>query len=229
MNEAAASVDWMSRAVTRFRQYWLLKILGIAAGMTLFFVIYFWLLKHPQFPVTRMPLTGLDRLIRFQPWSISLYASLWIYVTLVPMLLQPRRELPAYLSAVSLLSFAGFLIFFFWPTAVPRPYIDWARYPAVAFLKSADASGNACPSLHVAFSVLTCLWLHRWLRQTQAPAHATFINVIWCVAIIYSTLATKQHVALDAAAGAALGLAIAVPYLYFLPGLRWLRRGFESS
>jgi membrane-associated phospholipid phosphatase len=55
------------------------------------------------------------------------------------------------------------------------------------------------------------------------------LNGLWCLAIIYSTLATKQHVALDAAAGAVLGLVVAVPHLYLLRGWRGLRREFESG
>src|SRR5206468_1754507 len=45
---------------------------------------------------------------------------------------------------------AGLIIFYFWPTVVPAANIDWAAYPEVDFLKSMDASGNACLSLHVA-------------------------------------------------------------------------------
>lgn len=197
--------------------------------MSLFFVGYFWLLRHPMFPVTIVPLTALDRWIGFQPWAIALYASLWLYISLVPMLLRSGRELLPYLSAVTLLTCVGFVIFFFWPTAVPRPDIDWARYPSVAFLKSVDASGNACPSLHVAFSALTCIWLERWLRRAAAPPALRAVNLLWCLAIAYSTLATKQHVVLDAAAGGALGLAIAAPHLYFQSAWNVLRRQAASG
>jgi membrane-associated phospholipid phosphatase len=39
------------------------------------------------------------------------------------------------------------------------------------------------------------------------------LNGAWCAAILYSTLATKQHVAVDLFAGAALGLAgAALPF-----------------
>ncbi|MBV8468200.1 MAG: hypothetical protein JO218_19815, partial [Burkholderiales bacterium] len=35
------------------------------------------------------------------------------------------------------------------------------------------------------------------------------VNIVWCVAIAYSTMATKQHVAIDVAAGTVLALAAA--------------------
>jgi membrane-associated phospholipid phosphatase len=116
---------------------------------------------------------------------------------------------------VVLLAAVGFGIFLFWPTAVPAPDIDWTRYPYIAFLKSVDAAGNACPSLHVAYAVLTAIWLDRLLRGLQTPRLIHLLNWAWCLVIAYSTLATKQHVALDLAAGTLLGAAMAAIHLYF--------------
>lgn len=219
--------SWLPRAVSRIKTHWLLKMLGTTGYMTLFMLGYFWLLRHPLFPVTVMPLTGLDRLIGFQPWSIVLYASLWLYISLVPMLLPAWRELLPYLSAVTVLSLTGFAIFFFWPTAIPEPDINWAQYPSVAFLKSVDASGNACPSLHVAFAVLTGMWLHRLLRQMGAPIKLCALNACWCAGIVYSTLALKQHVVLDVEAGAVLGAGVAALHLFILPRSRMLYSELE--
>jgi len=181
-------------------------------GITAFMVVYFTLLRHPQFPVMLVPLTAVDRLIGFEPWSLLPYASLWFYLSLVPMLLR-MRELPRYLSSVGLLALIGFGIFLFWPTAVPRPDVDWSRYPYVAFLKRVDAGGNACPSLHVAYAVLTALWLGRLLQALAAPRALLVFNWLWCLAIAYSTLVTKQHLVLDVLAGAVLGTAVTLPPL----------------
>lgn len=219
MNGLEPGSGWRQQAWTRIKTYWLLKAIGTTACITAFMAVYFLLLRHPLFPVTVMPLTFLDRIIGFQPWAIVPYAGLWMYISLTPMLIVTRRELAPYLSAVTLLSLAGFAIFLFWPTAVPRPDINWTHYPSVAFLKSVDAAGNACPSLHVAFAVLTALWLERQLRQIGAPAALLLLNVGCCLLIAWSTLATKQHVALDLEAGAVLGAAVAVLHLHVLPRL----------
>ena len=184
--------------------------------MTAFMTVYFWLLRHPLFPVTVVPLTGLDRLISFQPWSLVLYASLWLYLSIVPLLLYTRSEWIPYLSAITLLSLIGFGIFFFWPTAIPRPDIDWTQYPAIDFLKSVDASGNACPSLHVAFAVMNVIWLHRLLKELGTPVILRVLNGCWCAGIVYSTLATKQHVAIDVEMGLLLGSVVAIANLLFL-------------
>ncbi|HET7369626.1 MAG TPA: phosphatase PAP2 family protein, partial [Gammaproteobacteria bacterium] len=212
MSEQAQS-GWRREAVARFRSHWLLKGVGITAYITAFMWVYFTLLRHPQFPVTIMPLQSLDRWIGFAPWALIPYASLWFYIALVPSLLWLRDEMAPYVSAVTLVCLAGCTIFLFWPTAVPPFDIDWAAHPSVAFLKAADAAGNACPSLHVAFAVLTALWLASLLRRMRAPVLLHVLNAGWCLLIVWSTMALRQHVALDVEAGAVLGGAIAAVHL----------------
>lgn len=206
--------DWMRRALQRCERYRFLKISAVSVAISVFMVGYFILLRHPLFPVTLIPLTALDRFIGFQPWSLLPYASLWLYISCAPMLLDERGETLFYLSSVILLAAVGFAIFLFWPTAVPVLDVDWSRYPYVAFLKSVDAAGNACPSLHVAYAVLNALWLRQLLQEIGAPSWLRFLNWAWCCAIAYSTLAIKQHVAIDLVGGALLGAAITWPHLF---------------
>lgn len=229
MTELEQAGNWWPQAVMRFKSQWMIKSVGTTGGIAAFMWAYFWLLRHPVFPVTVMPLTWVDRLIGFQSWSLVPYASLWIYISLVPGLLNLRREMAPYLSAVALLSLTGFAIFLFWPTAVPRPDVDWAHYPSIQFLKTVDTSGNACPSLHVAFSVMTALWLHRILKQLNAPGLPRLLNVFWCGLIAYSTMATKQHVMVDVETGAILGWVVGTLHLYVLPRFRPLPGVTESS
>ncbi len=216
-------VDWLHQVGARVLVWWPAKMIGITLGMTAFFIVYFQLLHHPLFPVTTMPLTALDRLIGFRPEALPLYLSLWFYVCLAPALVINRRELISYGLAAVALSVIGLGIFLFWPTIVPRPEVDWSLHPSFMFLKSVDASGNACPSLHVAFAVFTAVWFGRILRQMGAGRLVHVLNWVWCVGILYSTVATNQHVALDVLAGAALGALVATMHL------RWLRGSVGAS
>jgi membrane-associated phospholipid phosphatase len=134
-----------------------------------------------------------------------LYLSLWAYVIVVPALIGDKTSLKFYGLAASGLALAGLAIFRFWPTVVPDPGIDWLRYPAFARLKAIDASGNACPSLHAAFAVFSAVWIHRLLRQMGDVGWLRGLSWCWCLGILYSTLATRQHVAVDVLAGAVLG------------------------
>jgi membrane-associated phospholipid phosphatase len=202
-----AGGPWHRRIAVRLGAHWLLKGVGTTVFMSLFFVAYIHLLKNPLFPVTVMPLTGLDRLVGFQPAALVFYVSLWFYVSLPPALMETRRELVAYGWAIGSLCLLGMACFLFWPTAVPVPDVDWDQFPGFSMLKGVDAAGNACPSLHVATAVFSGLWLDRQLRDMGGGAFQRLLNGIWCAGIVYSTLATKQHVALDVAGGLVLGLA----------------------
>ncbi len=182
-----------------------LKSIGIPVFIAVFFAAYFYVLKNPAYPVTVMPVTLLDRLIGFQPMALPLYVSLWVYVSLPPAFLANRRELYVYALAMAGTCLTGLIIFYFWPTTVPVANIDWALYPGVDFLKNMDASGNACPSLHVATAVFSGFWMHHLLRRFGAPLWVRLFNVLWCTGIVYSTVATRQHVAVDMWAGFALG------------------------
>ncbi len=211
------AVGWIQQLGGRVLTYWPAKLVATTAGMTLFFVAYFWLLRHPQFPVTIMPLTAVDRMIGFWPEFLPLYLSLWVYVSLAPALLSDRRELLSYGVAAAALSIAGLGIFLLWPSAVPRPEVDWSQHASFLFLKSVDASGNACPSLHVAFAVFSAIWFERILRGVSAPPWGRAINWLWCAGILFSTIAVRQHVALDVLGGALLGAAAVFAHF------RWLR------
>ena len=206
-HEPPPEAGWLRQAGARLAAWWPAKMLGTTIGMTAFFVAYFWVLRHPLHPPTIVPLTAVDRLVGFWPQTLPLYLSLWVYVSLAPALLIDRRELVAYGLAAAGLSVVGLGIFFLWPTAVPTFDIDWARHPSFAFLKSVDASGNVCPSLHAAFAVFTAAWLERLLRQIGAGRLPRALNWLWCLGILFSTVATRQHVAIDVLAGAALGAA----------------------
>jgi membrane-associated phospholipid phosphatase len=183
----------------------MMKSLGTTFFIGVFFAAYFYLLRHPAYPTSIMPLTWVDRMIPFQPMALPLYFSLWLYVSLPLALLATRRELYRYGLAMAATCLTGLAFFYFWPTAVPAANIDWARYPNVIFLKDLDASGNACPSLHVTTAIFSGICLHQLLRRFGSPAWLRIINLLWCAGIIYSTLATRQHVAVDVLAGLALG------------------------
>lgn len=196
---------WYRQAAAVIPRHLYLKSIGTTLFIGLFFGAYFYLLKFPAYPATVIPIIFLDRLIGFQPLALSLYVSLWVYVSLPPALLATRRELYGYGIAMAGTCLAGLIVFYFWPTIVPAANIDWAQYPDVEFLKNIDAAGNACPSLHVATAFFSGIWLHHLLRRLGAPLWILICNSAWCAGIVYSTLATRQHVAVDVLAGLVLG------------------------
>lgn len=207
---------WLSQISPRLSTLWLAKMIGTTLGMIAFFVAYFAILNHPLSPITTIPLIAIDRLIGFRPEALPLYLSLWIYVALAPALIKNGRELVSYGLAALTLSVVGLGIFLLWPTAVPKFEIDWSQHSFFSFLKAVDASGNACPSLHAAFAVFTAVWFVHLLCEMRAGRIVHTINWLWCLGILYSTIAVRQHVALDALSGAVLGAIVAASHLRVL-------------
>lgn len=205
----AVALPWQTLLAQRMRHLWWLKFLGVCAFMWLFFIGYFYTLRNPLHDVTVMPLTWLDHAVAFQPQALWVYLSLWLYVGVAPGLLWTFRELLIYALWIGALCAVGLACFFFWPTAVPRPAIDLTGYPGFALLQGVDAAGNACPSLHVATAAFTALWVEHVLRTIGAPPWLRCCNALWVGAIVWSTMATRQHVALDVAAGLLLALLFA--------------------
>lgn len=215
-----SDTPWQRQLWQRLCHHPLLKAIGITASISAFMVLYLTLQKYPQYAVTVMPRTALDALVPFVAWGWAPYVSLWLYIGLVPALLYLRGEMLRYVLAAVSLAAIGCLIFYFLPTDVPRSPIDWSPWPVLVFLKSADVGGNACPSLHVGFSVLSLIWMAWLLRRVTAPRWLHVANIAWCVLIVWSTLAIRQHVALDVLAGAALGALAALLPLRVWPGRR---------
>jgi membrane-associated phospholipid phosphatase len=165
-----------------------------------------------------MPLTALDHLIPFQPYTLGAYLSLWVYVGIAPGLQLTFKELVVYGLWIGGLCITGLALFYFWPTQIPPLSMDVSGYPGFAMLQGVDAAGNACPSMHVAVAIFTAVCVEHLLREARTPAMLRVLNWAWFAAIAYSTLAVKQHVVLDVVAGALLGMAFA------LPSLRWRPR-----
>ena len=207
------------------KHQFVLKFCGISGFMWLFFVGYFHVLRNPVRTVTEMPLTALDHWIAFQPGALLAYASLWVYVGIPAGLMPSLRHLAVYGLWVGSLCLAGLALFYVFPTAVPAMPIpvDVALHPGFALLQGVDATGNACPSLHVATAVFSAAWIDHFLRRCGAPRWPRAVNAAWLVLIVHSTLAIKQHVVLDAVAGALLALPFAWASLRFFPWTRLAR------
>lgn len=201
--------DWSKRMRQRLSRYWALKAFGTSTFMALFFVGYFSILDHPQGTPYVMPTIWLDDWIGFTPSAFFVYVSLWVYVSLPPALIGNLRALCQFGLWVGTMCLSCLAFFWWFPTQTPDFGLDWSDYPGLALIKGIDASGNAFPSLHVASAVFSACWLYRILAQLHAPASLAWLSSAFCLAIAWSTLATRQHVALDALSGAIVGLVFA--------------------
>jgi membrane-associated phospholipid phosphatase len=201
----------------RAREGFVRTFVGTTVFNGFFFVGYFYVQRHLAYAPIIMPVTSLDLIIPFQPYALLAYVSLWIYVGFGPGLQSTFSEFTAYGLWMTALCSTGLAIFYFWPTQTPPLMLAPSTLSAFAVLHQADKTGNACPSMHVAIAIFTVGRVDEVLRATRSPLWLRLVNAAWFVVITYSTLAVKQHVALDDAAGALLGVAFLVPSLRWRP------------
>jgi membrane-associated phospholipid phosphatase len=208
---------WTRRLAQRFVSLWLLKAVGTSAFMVLFFHAYFWVLSNPSRAPWVVPLLPPDHWVPFEPLALYAYGWLWVYVSVAPGLIGRWLALARYGIWAALMCALCLLIFWLWPTQTPSFAIDWSVHPQLAFLKGIDAAANACPSLHVAAALHAACWMHRQLRELGTPDWTRWLSWLQCVAIVWSTMAIRQHVFIDVIAGAAVGL------LFAWLSMRWER------
>lgn len=200
---------WHRQIADRVAIMWPLKAFGTMAFMALFFWGYFVVLHNPLTPPVVMPLTWLDSWIAFSPSAFPAYVSLWVYVSLAPALLGNLRSLLLFGVWIGWLCVFCLAIFWLFPTSTPPFPIDWNAYPQFAVIKGLDAASNAFPSLHVASAVFSAFWLNRLFGQINAPRALQWLSALQCSVIIWSTIATRQHVVLDAIGGIIVGAVFA--------------------
>lgn len=212
--DAVRGLPWSAQAASRIALLWPLKAVGTCLFMILFFRAYFAVLEDPLGVPRIMPLTVFDDWLPFSPLAFPVYVSLWFYVSLVPALMGSLRALLWFGVWITAMCACCLGIFWLLPTAVPEAGIDWSLHPQMALIKGIDPGGNACPSLHVASAVFTAFWLERVLRDIDAPPACHGANRALCLLIMWSTVATRQHVVLDVVAGVVVGLLFALPALH---------------
>lgn len=165
-----------------------------------YLVIAFW----TEGRLASVPSLPLDEMVPLMPEWVLVYAGLYLFLIILPVIVIWQRELidrtvRAYLL-VWLVSFGVFLIF---PTVIQRPDIvpgDGFSSWSLRRLYEADTAFNCFPSIHVAHSIvsaLACYRVHRWVG-IFALSCATLVTL--------STLFIKQHFVVDVVVGALLAL-----------------------
>jgi membrane-associated phospholipid phosphatase len=190
----------------RIKSLWPLKLVATVVVSVIFWSFYLFLSRHPLFPVHMLPMTWLDDWAGFRPspWA-WIYESIFLLTGIAPWLVVSREELRHYLTGFALLSMMSFVVFAIFPVASPRP-TDLQANTFLIFITRVDGPLNAFPSLHAGCLVYT-LTLVRHLFGRRLNPIFTVLLLIWAGLILFGTLATKQHYAVDLLAGGLLGWA----------------------
>lgn len=139
------------------------------------------------------------------------FHSLWFYLSFYGLLgwIGLAVEAPVYrryILSVAWTAFFSHLVFLIVPNGVTREAIDADAAPFVyQWLVLADEPRNAFPSLHASLSILAGLAANR-----SSKIHMPFkiLAWLWVVGIFWSTIALRQHYAVDLISGGGLALIV---------------------
>jgi membrane-associated phospholipid phosphatase len=203
---AESSADSERAWVARIAALWREKLCLTVALNIVFWSAYFFLSRHAWFPTHLLPMTWLDNWAGFRPnpW-VWIYESNFLLVPAIPWLIATGEELQRCIAGFILLAAVSFAIFVVFPVASPRP-TDLGTNPFMLFIAQADGPLNAFPSLHASTLIYTIALAKRLFGRSLSPIVFAAL-ILWAGLILFGTLATKQHYAIDLLAGGLIGLA----------------------
>jgi membrane-associated phospholipid phosphatase len=205
MNSSSAA--GVSIVVDRLRFEWRLKLI-LAVLLNLWvYVPYHFLQGHQIFPATTISATFFDRLVPFSDKAVWIYLSVYLLTPIGPSLMNSREQIVRYSIGIILIGVLADLVFLFWPTLCLRP-VATGTNAAYRLLILIDNPFDAFPSLHAAFVVFSALCAGRVLRELGSKNAWCGAVWAWAVLILIATLATKQHMAVDVAAGITLAFGV---------------------
>jgi hypothetical protein len=159
---------------------------------------------HLEGRAVALPETALDRMIAYNPGAIWLYMSFFVLIPYT-YLAGPAARVAWLARSMQLCAVLAGVAFVLYPTTLQYPragQIEGAGGQVLALLLAQDSPRNCLPSLHGGLTLL-CVWA---LLERARPLRSACAIALG-VAICYSIIALRRHVALDLAAGLAAGLA----------------------
>ena len=219
------SIPGLTEMARRLKSHWETKLLLSGILTAAFYVGYFGLQRWPLFTARLIASSALDRAIPFEPRWVPVYLSLMILIPIAPWLMDSRDQVRDYCLALLSIMLVGFGIFFLWPTHCLRPSLSPDTGFLLESLREVDRDLNAFPSLHAAFALYSALCCNRVFKAMGDRGWMRTILWLWTGLILYATLATKQHMAVDLLSGGGLGL---IGYGLFM-GLSCRRGGSQCT
>jgi membrane-associated phospholipid phosphatase len=183
-------------------------------------LVYYGPQVWPLFPAQPAPELPLDHWVPFQPAWALVYQSIFIVHTLALWLPREAEAVQRYARNLAAVFACGAVVFWLYPTLSPRPVQSESLLHAW-LISAVDGPRNAFPSLHAAMGLLTVVAVGNHFRACHVSRWWRVALAFWWIAMLYSTLATRQHRLLDLLAGILLGLlSFALPAI----SLRTLQR-----
>ncbi|WP_298842630.1 phosphatase PAP2 family protein [Clostridium sp.] len=146
--------------------------------------------------------TFIDKLIPFNRFFIIPYVSWYIFIAVFSVILciSDKEKYFKLLITLNIGMITCYIIYYFYPTYVPRPLILGTDFFSnlVLNLYAVDNPYNCFPSIHVLNSVLIALYI---FESKKVSKWTKVICIIISVSIILSTMFIKQHYFADVIVG----------------------------
>lgn len=175
--------------------------------------------------VITMPSIKIDYLIPINFDFVWIYHSWLLLPIAVGFLTNKWSVLKRFAWSVFTVNAISFIVFLCLPTEAPRPS-DVADAPKLyLWTIQIDEPTNACPSLHASVTMLSTIFALMVLGRFRWAWFGRSFTILWAVGILWSTLATRQHVFIDIAIGSLLGAVVAAVALRPSWEASWSRGG----
>jgi membrane-associated phospholipid phosphatase len=184
---------------TRLRANLWLKLFLLLALPTVVTAAYLAVQRTIMFPPRSVPSIWLDHAIPFQPLWVWAYLSLYLLNPIGPLFTRSRQDLLHYAYGILFMFATGLVCCVLLPVAGPRPTTS-AGYWLYDRLILVDRSYNSFPSLHAAcavYAVLYATYASRDSSRSELRKILLSLAWLWTGLILYSTIATRQHFAID--------------------------------
>lgn len=159
-------------------------------------IMYFILNNHPGKTVVIQ--TFIDKCIPFSKYFVIPYICWYGYIVffLIYLCIIDGDMYFKLLSCVAAGFIISFIIFYFYPTTVPRPVIQDRDIldRLIILIYSRDNPVNCFPSIHVLHALLVQIFVS---KEQGFSKFTKSISFILCILIILSTLFIKQHYFMD--------------------------------
>jgi len=157
--------------------------------------------------------SSLDQALAFTPGAVWPYLSFFLLVPLA-YLHCPASRLTWLMRSMQACAVVCGACFLLWPTTLAYPSLagDGLSLALLRMLAAADSSHNCLPSLHGALSLLAIAAL----LQRGRTLH-NLLLLAWGAVLAASIVMARRHLALDLGSGIAVGAALGVAVLRWLP------------
>jgi membrane-associated phospholipid phosphatase len=168
--------------------------------------------------------TIFDDMIPFTKIFVLPYVYWFAYIFIILLFFAVTDYKQYYRLLMSIIAgmFICIIIFYFFPTTVPRPDLEGndGLSNMVRYVYGHDNPYDCFPSIHVLNSIIVTLFFYKYYKGKILSSLA----VVSCVSITLSTLFIKQHYVLDAVASIILGTLM---YWIFTNDYVWNRVQFR--